>query len=160
MLRIRTKIGDVFSVPLDSRTKKYFQYIANDLTQLNNDVIRAFGRTYPIDGAPDFREVVVDDVDFHAHVVIKWGIKMELWRKIGTVPYSEKLHVLFRDSNDYGKQVKISHDWQVWQINESFQNIGKLTRDYQNAEIGIVVSPPDIVQRMRTGKYDFSYPGY
>jgi hypothetical protein len=47
MARIRTKIGDVFSVPLDNINKKYFQYIPNDLTQLNSDVIRAFVKRYP-----------------------------------------------------------------------------------------------------------------
>jgi len=73
MARIRTKIGDVFSVPLDNINKKYFQYIANDLTQLNSDVIRAFVKRYPIDAVPDLLDVVRDDVDFHAHVRHKVG---------------------------------------------------------------------------------------
>jgi hypothetical protein len=160
MARIRTKIGDVFSVPLDNINKKYFQYIANDLTQLNSDVIRAFVKRYPIDAVPDLLDVVRDDVDFHAHVVIKWGIKMNTWEKVGTAPYLERLDVLFRDSKDYGKQIKTSYNWRVWRINEKFQSIGKLDGDYQKAEIGIVVAPPNLVQRMRTGEYGFVYPGY
>ena len=39
MVRVVTKIGDVFSVKLDNEVKKYFQLIAFDLTQLNSDVI-------------------------------------------------------------------------------------------------------------------------
>ena len=34
MVRIYTKIGDVFSAKTDEKTKKYFQLIAYDLTQL------------------------------------------------------------------------------------------------------------------------------
>jgi hypothetical protein len=40
--RTVSTIGDVFSVPLGDGHKKYFQYVANDVTQLNSDVIRAF----------------------------------------------------------------------------------------------------------------------
>lgn len=42
MKRVLTKIGDVFEVKIDETSKKYFQYIANDMTQLNSDVIRGF----------------------------------------------------------------------------------------------------------------------
>jgi len=44
--RIVTKIGDIFSVVLDNGNKKYFQYVANDLTQLNSDVIRSFNAKF------------------------------------------------------------------------------------------------------------------
>ena len=44
MIRSNTKLGDIFCVKIDENNKKYFQYIANDLTQLNSDVIRAFKR--------------------------------------------------------------------------------------------------------------------
>lgn len=159
-MAIRTKIGDVFSVPLDNGSKKYFQYINNDTTQLNGDVIRAFKNAYPIDAAADLREVVMHEVDFYAHVVVKWGLEMKLWEGVGNVPFSGKIDVLFRDSKDYGKHLKISHNWRVWKINEKFQHVGKLEGDYQKAEIGVVVSPPDIVKRMRTGEYGFVYPGY
>jgi hypothetical protein len=106
MLRIRTKIGDVFSVPLEGLGKKYFQYIANDLTQLNSDVIRAFVKTYPTDSSLDLREAVKGDVDFYAHVVIKWGIKMNLWQKVGNVSYSERLDVLLYPAGTTGSELK------------------------------------------------------
>lgn len=161
MLRTKTKIGDVFAVTLDPNTKKYFQYVANDLTQLNSDVIRAFKKGYQIDDNPELRDVVADDVDFCAHVVIKWGIKKNLWIRVGNVPFTGKLDALFRDTNDYGnKFIKVSNRWYVWRINEEFQDVGRLTEDYQKADIGIVVSPNNIVERMRIGKYTFVYPGY
>ena len=40
--RIVTKIGDIFQIKVDDIHAKYFQYIANDKTELNSDVIRVF----------------------------------------------------------------------------------------------------------------------
>ena len=48
ILKKYTKIGDVFSAKTNENTKKYFQLIAYDLTQLNSDVIRVFKEQYPI----------------------------------------------------------------------------------------------------------------
>jgi len=161
MKRVVTKIGDVFSVPLENSAKKYFQYIANDRTQLDSDVIRTFKKAYPIDGAPDFREIVSGEVDFYAHVIIKLGVKMGLWKKVGSVPYHDAPRVVFRHSWDWGKPgIKVSQRWSVWKINEDFQNVGKLEGELQKAEIGIVFSPPSIVDRMRTGLAAPGYPRY
>ena len=132
----------------------------NDLTQLNSDVIRAFKKTYPIDCKPDLQEVVSDEVDFYAHVVTKRGIKMKLWEKAGNAPVPYKLDVVFRNTNDYGERVPFSERWHVWRPNEEFQDVGRLTGDYRKADIGIVVTPEDIVHRMRSGHYPFRYPGY
>jgi len=65
------KIGDVFSVKLDDKNKKFFQYIANDLTQLNSDVIRSFKQKYPIDDNPELARIVEDEVDFYAHCILR-----------------------------------------------------------------------------------------
>jgi hypothetical protein len=124
-------------------------------------VIRAFKKAYPIDSKPDLQEVVADEVDFHAHVVIKWGIKNKLWEKVGNAACPQTLDLLFRDTNDVGNRfIKISNNWYVWRISEDFQHVGRLEGDRQKAEIGVVVRPRDIVDRMRTGEYDFVYPGY
>lgn len=42
MVRVYTKIGDIFSIQIDEKVKRYFQLIAYDLAQLNSDVIRVF----------------------------------------------------------------------------------------------------------------------
>ncbi len=160
MARVITKIGDVFMAQLDGNGKKYFQYIANDLTMLNSSVIRTFRKRYPADAKPDLQEVVADEVDFYAHVVIKWGIKMSLWEKAGKVPFSGKLDVLFRDSQDYGSGLGTSYNWLIWKVNEEQKYVGKLGGEHQRAEIGVVVAPVDIVERMRTGKYRYVHPGY
>jgi hypothetical protein len=165
MSRVSIKIGDIFSVPIDTGTKKYFQYVSNDLTQLNSEVIRAFKSKYAIGDNPELVEIAKGEVDFYAHCVIKLGVKMSLWEKVGDAPIFGDLNPLFRGTNDYGsrpgEQVALSENWYVWHINDDkFKRIGKLTGEYQNAEIGVVVTPVDVVDRMRSGKYNFIYPGF
>lgn len=159
--RIITKIGDIFSVDISGQSQRYFQYIANDLTQLNSDVIRVFKRVYPKGGAYNIDDIANDEIDFYAHCVIKWGIKLGFWQKIGNSKNIGKIDVLFRDSDDYGKpEVIVSEKWYVWKINEEFKNIGKVTEKYKNSEIGIVISPENIVKRIKSGSYDFVYPKF
>jgi len=167
MARVITKIGDVFSVIIDEHTRKYFQYVANDLTQLNSDVIRAFKTKYSIDAAPDLLEIAKGEVEFYAHCVTKWGVKRGLWQKVGNYKDVGTVDVYFRGTNDYGHKlgeepIKISHNWYIWKINDTqFTKVGKLEGGNRNAEIGLVINPESIVHRIRTGEYDFkAYPGY
>ncbi len=166
--RVVTKIGDIFSVEIGKRSQKFFQLIAFDLTQLNSDVIRAFKYEYQIDTLPDFSEIVKGEVEFYAHCVTKWGVKLGYWEKVGKSSDVGKLdHILFRDTNDYGhapgeEPVKISTRWYVWHIGDSeFTRVGKLKGENRKAEIGLVINPASIVHRMNTGEYDFPfYPGF
>jgi len=164
-MRIVTKIGEIFLVKLEN-SQKYFQYIANDMTQLNSSVIRAFEEHYPLDSLPNLTEIVKGKIEFYAHVVLRWGIELGYWEKIGKNPEIGELnHILFRDTNDYGKWVndepiKISQNWYVWNINEKFRDVGKLVGENRKAEIGVVIAPIDIYHRIKTGKYSYFYPGF
>lgn len=162
MAKANTKIGDVFKAKINANSKKYLQYIVSDLTQLNSDVIRVFKKIYAIDADPDLSEIVNDEVDFYAHCVTKWGIKLGYWEKIGNLSEVGKIdNILFRDSSDYGNlEIKKSQSWWVWKINEDQKLVGKLEGENQKAEVGIVISPDSIVHKMSTGEYDFVYPGY
>ncbi len=165
MKRVRVKIGDVFAVRLDDNIKKCFQYVEIDRSQLDSPVIRAFKKAYPLDVMPDLAEIVADDVDFFAHVIVQWGLKMGLWEKVGHVDETGDPSVLFRDTDDCGHKegeapVRVSSNWYVWSVNEEFHHVGELKGENRNSEIGVVVSPPDIVHRMQTGKYGFVYPDY
>ena len=165
MPRVMVTLGSVFVAKLDNRIKKYFQYIADDETQLNSRVIRVFKKAYAIEDNPDLKEVAKGVVDFYAHVVIRWGMQMKLWEKVGNVKDLGNTNVLFRDTEDAGRHineppVEESEKWYVWRINGPFQWAGKLEGENRRVEIGVVVSPPDIVNRMRTGKYRVVYPGY
>lgn len=46
--RIITKIGDIFSVVLNNGNQRFFQYIANDYSQLNSSVIRMSQTAYSL----------------------------------------------------------------------------------------------------------------
>jgi hypothetical protein len=160
MFRTRIRKGDLFAVPLEVNAKKYFQYVADDLTQLNSAVIRAFRTAYPIDVEPSLVEVAKDQAAFQAHLAITRGLKLKLWQKVGHASCPARIDLLFRDTNDFGNGVETSDNWFIWRIGEAFQHVGALEGDHRKAEIGIVVTPKDIVDRMRTGKYNFVYPGF
>lgn len=166
MTKVSTKIGDVFSVKIDDH-KKYFQYIANDRTQLNSDVIRGFKKRYSIDVDPNSSEIIKDEVVFYAHCVTKLGVKMNLWNKIGNTLDIGKLdRILFRCTSDYGlklgeEPVKISDKWYVWRINDlGFTTVGKLEGDYQKSFIGLVINPYGIIELLKGNKYPPIYPDY
>ncbi len=134
MARVMTKIGDIFSVRIDQLTIKYFQYVGNDLTQLNSEVIRVFKTRYDINLTHDFSEVIKTDIDFYAHCVIKWGIKRKLWQKAGHSEDVGEVDIYFRGTNDYGRKigdepVRKSENWYVWKINdEKFTKVGILKK--------------------------------
>lgn len=81
--RIVTKIGDVFCAEIDNRIKRYFQYIVNDMEQLNSSVIRVFKTHYPMEHKPVCDEVVKDEVEFYAHTVLRAGIVNNASYKVG-----------------------------------------------------------------------------
>jgi hypothetical protein len=166
MARITTKIGDIFSVKIDDYNRKYFQYIANDSLQLNSDVIRVFKKTYGFELNPDLSAILKGEVEFYAHCLTKLGVKLGFWDKIGNITdIGEINNIVFRDTNDYGskpgKQINVSQNWFIWKLNDqNFKRVGKLERENQKAEIGVVINPQSIIYRMKTGYYDFFYPGY
>ncbi|CAA9196468.1 hypothetical protein [Flavobacterium collinsii] len=167
MKRVSIKVGDVFFVKVDDFSKRYFQYITNDLKQLNSDVIRAFDKVYPIDSSPDIDEIIQNNILFYAHCVTKWGVKLGFWEKVGNVKEVGSFeNILFRGTRDYGVKkgecpVKISSNWYVWRINDAeFTHVGKLEDENRKAEIGVVMDPESIVHRIRTGHYDGFYPSF
>lgn len=167
MARTNTKIGDVFLTKLDDGSKKYFQLIAFDLTQLNSDVIRVFNKIHLINETPELSEVVNGDVAFYAHCVTKLGLKMNLWESVGnTAEIGDTKDILFRDTNDYGTKVgeepiKISNNWYVWRINDKdFTRVGRLEGENRKAEIGIVINPLGIIELLKGNKYPVNYPEF
>lgn len=166
-MRVITKIGDIFYVMLENGNKVFFQYIANDLTQLNSDVIRVFKKEYLMTEKPDYDEVLSGEIDFHAHTMINIGVKLKLFHQSGKHKVIPDIkNILFRGSRDYGvktgdKPIKISNNWYTWRINdEKFTDVGKLDGENKNAELGPVIPPYIIVERIQTGKFNFSYQGY
>ena len=82
--RIVTKMGDIFCVEIDNGYKRFFQYIINDIEALNSSVIRVFKTHYPMDYRPIIEEIVMDEVEFYAHTVLRAGIVYGAWYKLAT----------------------------------------------------------------------------
>jgi len=166
MARVYTRIGDIFSVQVSEHAKKYFQLIAFDLLQLNSDVIRAFKHEYLLDEKPSVVAIVTGEVSFYAHCVTKFGVKMGLWNKVGSSKDVGNLDgVIFKGTNDYGskpgEQVLVSHKWYIWRLGDAkFTRVGELVGDNRRAEIGVIVNPYDIINRIKTGEYHFLFPSY
>ena len=165
--RVQTKIGDVFSVKISNNEKKYFQLIAFDLTQLNSDVIRAFSKVYGVNEQPPLSEIVSGKVELYAHCVTKFGVKLQLWAKVGNIPdVGDVRHIIFKETEEGDRMegdpfLEVSHKWYVWHIGDKdFKYVGKLRGENRDAEIGRVINPYSIVQRIKTGKYNFYYPGF
>ena len=91
---------------------------------------------------------------------------MKVWDVWGNSQELGKLNdVLFRGTSDSGsrpgEQILVSNKWYIWKINDlNFTSVGKLEGENRKAELGVVVNPYDIKDRMITGSYNFFYPGY
>lgn len=174
--RIVTKIGNIFSVRLDDECKRYFQYIANDLTQLNSSVIRVFETRYPLDANPKLTDVVNDRVDFYAHTILSLGIRLGYWEKVGKVPYEETyLDVLFVTRCDdvmvILKYCSPHRRWRTWHINDpdftyvdteaftlSDTDLTVNYPEFKNEKYimnGLVIAPMKIYHRIKTGRYPY-----
>ncbi|MEZ2442776.1 hypothetical protein AB6805_13725 [Chitinophaga sp. RCC_12] len=161
--RIIIKKGDIFSAKIDDRSKKYFQYVSDDETQLDSNVIRVYKKVYKVDENPSLPDIVKDEIDFYVHCLIKLGLQLEFWTKVGAIKDIGIVDVIFRHTEDYGRAVnqapvRISNKWYVWRINDpEITRVGKLIGENRNAEIGLVINPKSIVHRMKTGQYDFEF---
>ena len=153
--RIVTRIGDVFCVEIDKEYKCYFQYVANDMTQLNSSVIRVFRRHYPMDYVPDLDEIVTDEVHFYAHTILYGGIYYGIWYKVGKhADLGDTENIMFRlfSEGSYAHLTK-SYKWYCWYINKEHFDIGEMKPEYKNADIGWVFPYEEIVSKIKTDKY-------
>ena len=156
---LRPKVGDIFEVFIGEGKKAHLQYIADDATQLNSEVIRVFTKQYSLSDDVNLTDVVADKVKFYAHTVLYVGAKMGLWKKVGNCQELGHLDVYFSTSEDHGRpEVKYSDKWWVWKVNEDMRFVGKLTGEYAKSELGSVIPAPFVVDRINTGKYQFVYP--
>lgn len=163
--RINTKIGDIFEARLKNGDRRYFQYVANDLTQLNSSVIRAFKARFDANAQVDLEILLSGDVDFNVHTMLKPGIQLGYWEKVGSSNnIGDPSKILFRFTNEFGevpgKLASISHKWYVWRIGEEFRDVGRLHGENRLSEIGSVMPPIAVMNRLETGDYQYFTPGF
>ena len=153
--RIVSKIGNIYCTEIDNQYKVYLQYIAKDLEQLNSTVIRVFKKRYPINYEPILEDIVKDDIDFYAHVMLNNGIRDGVWYKVGTHnDLGDTENICFRTFSEGNYQhLTKSHRWYVWKINKPPVFIGELSNKYRHYEIGWVFPYNQILSRIKTGNY-------
>lgn len=165
--RVITKIGDIFSVAINEKEKRYMQLIAFDLIQLNSDVIRIFEKKYAIKDIPDIEAIIKDNVLTYAHCATSFGVKLNLWEKIGkNLNVGNIRDIIFKSTNDYGHKVgeepiKLSHNWHIWRIgDEDFTKVGRLEGENRNAYVGLVINPLGIMELAKGNEYPLNYPAF
>jgi hypothetical protein len=166
MAQTRVRIGDVFSVSIGDGQVRFFQYIGNDSTQLDSEIIRVYKNQYSSTNAIDLESIVASEIDWHAHCFLRLGLQLGYWSKAGKAVIAPDITPLFRDTYDYGRAawqepILVSHNWVVWHPGQDFQQVGRLAGKNEQADIGLVMSPVDIVHRLQHGVYDLPfYPSF
>ena len=143
--RFVSRIGNIFCMEIDNEYKCYFQYIANDRTQLNSSVIRVFKKRYSLDDNPPMDEIIKDDVLFYAHTVIKIGYLENTWYKVGTNRDVGGISSIYFKDRIYPRY--------IWKINSPFIRIEALTEEINNYSIGSVFPHFCIVNKIKTGRF-------
>ena len=167
--RVSTKAGDVFCVKIEGRWKSYFQYVCNDMSQLNSSVIRVFSRRYDIASDPCVDDIVSDEVEFYAHTVLKVGVEEGVWSKYGnakTIDIDKAREVLFGTvsrvrMNSYmdTEEVEPLDNWSVWHIDCPVKKIGRLPESLrEHIELGSVFPYDYILERIKYGYYRHTSP--
>ena len=177
--RIVTKIGDIFCAKIGDREKCYFQYVANDLCQLNSSVIRVFTTHYTLEAEPDIGVVVEDKIAFYAHTILRDGILNNAWYKVGRsndIGEKDLIEVLFGQTQEFNTIIENTpngfpsiqltpinplDNWYVWHVSEKSIPVGKLSPKYiAIIELGPVFPYPSIVDRMQYGYYKGTHKEY
>ena len=113
-----------------------------------------------MDYIPDISEIIVGEVEFYAHTVLRRGIADGIWYKVGkSLELGDYQVVFFRMNGDIDR-VERSVKWYVWKINEPFIYVGKLPEKYYEADDGSVMPYENLIARFKTGKYSYFFPAY
>lgn len=157
---MKNKPGKLFSVNTQNGLK-FFQYLGDDATQLGSNLIAVFNGTFR--GMEDASPAAIkaSGVAFYAHVLLKLGLKLDVWKPHSDADVISFTDVWFRDSPDYGNPaIKETGTWWLWRANQKRVTIHGRSDDLVNSHVGVVVTPGDVVKRMESGVYAFFYPTY
>ncbi|MBQ9676811.1 MAG: hypothetical protein IJV44_01580 [Prevotella sp.] len=152
MKKVITRKGDIFCVEIGNEYKSYFQYITTDMTQMNSTVIRVFKKHYPMDYIPNMDEIIQDEVYFYAHTVLRPGLQVGAWYKVGTSKnvgeIDNIMFSLFSEGN-FSHLTK-SYKWYIWKINQKKVFIGEMQDKYKNYNRGWIYPYTSIIHKIKT----------
>jgi hypothetical protein len=134
------------------------QHLANDATQLGSAVVLVLFGKYLQEESIAFDGVNVQD-GFLAHVFIKAGELLGVWGRTewSRPVVSEPIPVTWAICNIEDLPLEFSTDWSVWRTNQKMRTPAS-EEELGSAELGLVISPPQIVHRIEYSAYSIRYP--
>lgn len=163
-------LGNIFSFETAYGKKRYFQYICNDISCMNTQVIRVFKTVYSAKDNPPVEKIVADEIDFYAHTIVRVGIIDNVWHKVetsndlGLDKLNKITFVLFFTADELTGLPSIQTDrplWKIWKSNERIHwcsDINEMSPKY--LEIGSILPIHQIVNRLNDGFYTFTANEY
>ena len=150
--RIKIKYGDIFKVKISDNEVCYLQYLANDINQLNGDVIRVFKDRYKDEDTPSPEEVINGEIDFYCHVFLKRGVQLGFWTQYAHSDNVGDLKKVY--FKNYIDALPWSTYWYAWNIYDSNpKEYKKLPRRFQNAFWGTLFQPSTVFHKITTGRF-------
>lgn len=165
--RVVTRPGDIFRIPFDDGTMRYFQFMIKDSSNLNGEVIRVFHRVYDVSSEPTMDEIINDKIAFITHTFLRSGLNFGAWEKVGHhndtgIELLKEIYFGCTQDVTIGKYFHVIEqnplrNWDIWRVNEPRQRIGRLPESMFNVtEIGTVKSYLDVCERAKRGYFIYT----
>ena len=129
--------------------RRYFQYIADDKSQLSSSVIKVFREKYPLRSNPDLEELATGEAECYIHTDVRFGLRESLWEKVGKAYIHDNFDAKFIVEPHDG----LDSMWTVWIINGPRMKHNELPKEFWNAEQGYVIPAEDALYRIEQGKH-------
>ena len=148
----RRRIGDVYEI-VDGSVVALAHHIGKDSTLPGSAVIDVIAPV-TTDWSASFEAL---PRVFRAHVFLRAGETLNVWRRAGHRSASDETMQRWCTvpPEELGKSV--SKKWRVWTTNQPMM-AATSDADLEGAEIGYVMSPGQIVHRLRHGRYTLDFP--
>lgn len=148
----RRRVGDIYEI-VDGSLIGLLQHVSTDASVPGSNVVNVLAPV-PTDWGASFKLL---PVLFRAHVFLRAGETLDLWRKAGCqdLPDQTRQRWCTVPAQDLGNPT--SANWRVWMTGEPMTP-ARTSADLLGAELGYVMSPIQIVHRIRHGRYTHDLP--
>lgn len=155
--RVVLKNGDIILIPLSEEKVAIGQliYWKIEPKQLLNPLLRI------VEGVFDIDTLDLNTIDITREMFppiatgVRAAVRSGMWKKTGnlptgSVPYPTFVSTFYRDDGT-------ARDWWITDGNGSRLIGPELPEKYKKCEFEVVLNPPDVVERIRTGQITFPY---
>ncbi len=149
----RRRIGEVYEI-VDGVLIGLVHHIGNDSTLPGSNVVDVIAPASP-DWAASFETL---PRLFRAHVFLRAGETLDLWKVAGSRDIPSRTTQLWCTVPPQDLGASTSVNWRVWMTDQPMTSARRPV-DLAKAEFGYVMSPTQIVHRIRHGRYTHALPG-